>query len=191
MESGGALDWKECTEPLHAAVQDCTRALLQLYRSQPALYEEDFSADGFEWIDNLDWQRNLLIFLRKSRDGKNTLLAVCNFSNVEYDDFRVGVPKAGKYKEIFNSDALAFGGSGAVNPRVKASRPVEAHERGKFYQGKNSAFGEFLFCPSGKTDEGQRRRRGKGRAFLQFSRHLRRKNLHLQARYGRVVKMNS
>ena len=140
------LDWKECTEPLHAAVQDCTRALLQLYRSQPALYEEDFSADGFEWIDNLDWQRNLLIFLRKSRDGKNTLLAVCNFSNVEYDDFRVGVPKAGKYKEIFNSDALAFGGSGAVNPRVKASRPVEAHERENSIKVKIPPLGVSVFA---------------------------------------------
>lgn len=140
------LDWKECAEPLHAAMQDCTRALLRLYRSQPALYEEDFSADGFEWIDNLDWQRNLLIFLRRSRDGKNTLLAVCNFSNVEYDDFRVGVPKAGKYKEIFNSDAVAFGGSGAVNPRVKASRPIEAHERENSIKVKIPPLGVSVFA---------------------------------------------
>lgn len=71
---------------------------------------------------------------------------MCNFSNVEYDDFRVGVPKAGKYKEIFNSDALAFGGSGAVNPRVKASRPVEAHERENSIKVKIPPLGVSVFA---------------------------------------------
>lgn len=106
-----------------------TADLIRLYVSHPALYKMDDYSAGFEWISNLDWQRNLLIFIRKSDKVGDELLVVCNFSNVEYDDFEVGVPYSGKYKEIFNSDAAIYGGSGAVNPRVKFSRRIEADER--------------------------------------------------------------
>ena len=64
-------------------------------------------------------EKNLLIFLRRTRKKEDTLLVVCNFSNVEYDDFRIGVPYPGKYKEMFNSDAESYGGTGVGNPRVK------------------------------------------------------------------------
>ena len=110
-------------------MQAYTQALVKLYTSHPALYELDFSSDGFEWINCLEWEKNLLIFLRKTKREEDTLLIVCNFSNVEYDDYMIGVPYAGKYKEIFNSDAETFGGSGAVNPRVKFSREKEWDER--------------------------------------------------------------
>uniref|UniRef100_I5AVE3 1,4-alpha-glucan branching enzyme n=1 Tax=Eubacterium cellulosolvens (strain ATCC 43171 / JCM 9499 / 6) TaxID=633697 RepID=I5AVE3_EUBC6 len=105
------------------------RDLLALYKSERALHELDDAADGFEWISNLDWKRNLLVFLRKGSSLKDTLLVVANFSNLEYDNFLVGVPYPGKYKEIFNSDAEEYGGTGAVNPRVKLSRAVEQDER--------------------------------------------------------------
>lgn len=108
---------------------DFTRELAHLYKSQPALFAEDQRTDSMEWISNLDARRNLLIFLRQTKDKEQTLLVVCNFSNVQYDKFRVGVPYPGKYKEIFNSDADAFGGTGAVNPRVKISHPIESDER--------------------------------------------------------------
>ena len=104
-------------------------ALDALYRERPALHRVDHSAEGFEWISNLDWEHSILVFLRKTENKEETLLAVCNFSNVPYEEFRVGVPYPGKYKEVFNSDAEQFGGSGVVNPRVKISRPVEHDER--------------------------------------------------------------
>lgn len=106
-----------------------TSALTGFYRSQPALYKEEQDSDTVEWISNLDARRNLLIFLRKSDRKEETLLVVCNFSNVEYDNFRVGVSWPGKYKEIFNSDAEEYGGTGAVNPRVKMTSEVECDER--------------------------------------------------------------
>lgn len=116
-----------------AAAEELPEGYLQtlsaVLRDQPALYLDDEEAESFEWISNLDWERNLLIFLRKTEKKEDTLLVVCNFSNVTYEAFPVGVPFAGKYKEIFNSDAEAFGGSGAVNPRVKISRPAEQDER--------------------------------------------------------------
>lgn len=110
-------------------MEACTTDLTHLYRSQPALYRAEQDSDTVEWISNLDSRRNLLIFLRKTDQKDQTLLVVCNFSNVEYDNFRVGVSYPGKYKEIFNSDAEAYGGSGAVNPRVKMTSQIECDER--------------------------------------------------------------
>ena len=73
--------------------------------------------------------KDLLIFLRRTRKKEDTLLVICNFSNVEYDDFRIGVPYPGKYKEMFNSDAESYGGTGVGNPRVKMSKKTECDER--------------------------------------------------------------
>ena len=112
-----------------AAGKPYLQELGKLYKELPALHRTDLNAEGFEWVSNLDWERSLLIFLRKTERTEDTLLAVCNFSNVAYGDVRVGVPYAGKYKEIFNSDAEVFGGIGVTNPRIKMSVDVEQDER--------------------------------------------------------------
>ena len=124
-----SLDWAELQDEQHRQMQNYTRDLISLYNSHPALYALDSSPDGFEWINCLEWEKNLLVFLRKTDKEEDTLLIVCNFSDVEYSDYMIGVPYAGKYKEIFNSDAAVYGGSGAVNPRVKISREKEWDER--------------------------------------------------------------
>ena len=110
-------------------MREYIRDLLQIYKNKPALYLMDTKGESFEWISNLDAERNLLVFLRKTDRKEDMILAVCNFSNVAYEGVRVGVPCAGKYKEILNSDAKKYGGSGVVNPRVKISRKIEADER--------------------------------------------------------------
>ena len=94
--------------------------LNSFYLAHPAMYELDARPAGFEWISTLDADHSVIAFLRKSKD--ETLLVVCNFTPVSYDAFRIGVPFAGKYKEIFNSDASEYGGTGFVNPRVKQSK---------------------------------------------------------------------
>ena len=104
-------------------------ALHAFYKANPALYQLDEKPEGFEWINGMEWEKNLLIFLRRTKKKEDTLLVVCNFSNVEYDDFRIGVPYPGKYKEMFNSDAEAYGGTGVGNPRVKMSKKTECDER--------------------------------------------------------------
>lgn len=106
-----------------------TQDLMKLYASHPALFRGDEDPESFEWISNLDTEKSLLVFLRRDEKAGDLLLAVCNFSNVEYENLPVGVPVPGRYKEIFNSDALRYGGSGAVNPRVKLSRAEEQDER--------------------------------------------------------------
>lgn len=94
--------------------------LNSFYLAHPAMYELDARPAGFEWISTLDADHSVIAFLRKCKD--ETLLVVCNFTPVSYEAFRIGVPFAGKYKEIFNSDASEYGGTGFVNPRVKQSK---------------------------------------------------------------------
>jgi 1,4-alpha-glucan branching enzyme len=103
-------------------------ALLKLYRDNPALCALDFDPDGFEWINNISANENMLVFLRKSSIEEQMLLVVVNFSALSYPDHKIGVPFRGKYKEIFTSDAVSFGGEGNVNPRVKTSKADECDE---------------------------------------------------------------
>ena len=105
------------------------QALLNLYKSYPALYANDYDPNGFEWINSISSNENMLVFLRKTDKVEENLLVVVNFSNVVYENHKIGVPYPGKFKEIFSSDAVEFGGSGNTNPRVKASREEECDGR--------------------------------------------------------------
>jgi len=98
--------------------------LLSLYKETKELYELDEKTEGFEWINNISAKENIITFLRKSKDNEQVLV-VCNFADYAYEKYTIGVPFAGKYKEIFNSDAEKYGGSGLVNKRVKNSKEVE------------------------------------------------------------------
>ena len=139
------LDWEALEYPAHTQMKDYVKALLHLYRSCPALYRDDFKTEGFEWINCLEWEKNLLVFLRKTEKEEDTLLVVCNFSNVVYEDYQVGVPYPGKYKGIFNSDSAVYGGAGNVNPRVKMSRDQECDERKQSIKIKVPPLGISIF----------------------------------------------
>ncbi len=141
------LPWELLEKEEHQQMKVYMQDLLTLYRIHPALYQNDFEPDSFEWIDSLSANENTLVFLR--RDGEligdaahakireaagaaqatEELLIVCNFSPLAYEKYRIGVPYEGKYKEIFSSDSARYGGTGKVNPRVKASRPVPCDDR--------------------------------------------------------------
>ena len=84
----------------------------------------DYDEDGFEWLSSMDADHSIITFMRYSAQKKERLLVVCNFTPVLYENFKVGVPEAGKYKEIFNSDAEVYGGSGHGNPRQKRAKKV-------------------------------------------------------------------
>ena len=105
------------------------KALNELYYNSPALYEKDFHPDGFQWINCTSSKDNIVVFLRKSDRPEETLLVTCNFAPVTHEKFRVGVPFAGKYKEILNSEDKKFGGSGIGNSRIKTSKKEEADGR--------------------------------------------------------------
>ena len=116
------LPWNILEYPLHKNMQDYVKALNEFYRSHPAMYQKDFEPEGFEWINCTSAADNIVVFTRKTDKPEETLLFVCNFAPVVHEKYQIGLPFAGRYKEIFNSDAKQFGGSGVGNSRVKAAK---------------------------------------------------------------------
>jgi 1,4-alpha-glucan branching enzyme len=110
-----SVEWHLENHPLHAGVQKWVADLNRAYRAEPAWHELDFSPEGFEWIDYHDAQTSTLSFLRKARVSRDFVLAVFNFTPVPRYNYRVGVPRGGFWKEILNSDAKEYGGSGQGN----------------------------------------------------------------------------
>lgn len=116
-----SVDWELLEQPVHRQMQDYVKALNKIYRDYPACYEMDDSTEGFQWMNCMDSEHGIVSFVRKNSEPENTLLFVVNFSPDEHEKYRVPVPGAGKYKEIFSSNAAAYGGDGRHNVRVKSS----------------------------------------------------------------------
>ena len=122
-----SLDWNLLESPLHSALARWVRDLNTFYRGQPALHEMDFDAAGFSWVDCKDFQRSVVSFLRRGRDPQEQLLFVCNFTPVVRQNYRVGVPVSGLWKEVLNSDAPLYGGSGQGNFGGLQASPLPIH----------------------------------------------------------------
>ena len=125
------LDWYLLAEEKHVQMKEYVKELLHLYQGNPALYETDDNWEGFEWINADDSSRSIFSFVRHSKDGKNNLLFVVNFTPVERPDYRVGVPQSGSYKLVLNSDEARFGGSG--EKRASSYRSKKGDCDGKPY----------------------------------------------------------
>jgi 1,4-alpha-glucan branching enzyme len=110
-----SLDWDLAKSARHKGIQLWVHDLNEFYKHEPALYDKDFTADGFEWVDFHDWEKSVIIFLRKGKDPKDTLLVVCNFTPIPRYSYNVAVPTGGFWKEMLNSDAKEYGGSGMGN----------------------------------------------------------------------------
>jgi 1,4-alpha-glucan branching enzyme len=109
-----SLDWHLLENGYHQGLQMLTRDLNHLYSSLPCLHELDFEHQGFDWIDCHDSDQSIISFIRRARDGSFAII-VLNFTPVLRHNYRIGVPKSGQYKEIFNSDAEYYGGSNQGN----------------------------------------------------------------------------
>jgi 1,4-alpha-glucan branching enzyme len=123
------LDWNLLDSPAHAGVQRWVRDLNQLYRNEPALHELDCEPAGFEWIDCDDSEGSVVSLLRKGKSTSSLVLALCNFTPVPRDGYRLGVPRRGFWREALNSDAVAYGGSGIGNRGGLDAEPVAHHGR--------------------------------------------------------------
>ncbi len=110
-----SLDWHVLQYPVHSGLKRWVSDLNRLYKNEPALYELDFVPGGFEWIDCQDWEDSTLSFLRKGFDPADTILVVCNFTPVPRYNYVVGVPEGGAWRELLNSDAEIYNGSGVGN----------------------------------------------------------------------------
>jgi 1,4-alpha-glucan branching enzyme len=124
-----SLDWHLLDYAPHQGVCRLLEDLNRLYRNEPALHEIDFSHTGFEWIDCCDVEAAVISFLRKGKKPDDVLVAVLNFTPVPRYNYRVGVPQRGYWREVFNSDAREYGGSGHGNFGGFEAIPIPSHGR--------------------------------------------------------------
>src|ERR1051325_390804 len=123
------LDWHLLSDPLHLGVQTLVRDLNRLYRATPALHQLDCDPEGFAWIDAANGNESVLSYLRRSPNPQELSVIVCNFTPVPRHDYRIGVPRPGRYLERMNTDAQIYGGSGVGNAGgVEAdAHPMHGH----------------------------------------------------------------
>ena len=119
------LDWPSLADPNKAQLKDFVGCLNDVYRSHPALYRGDCADDGFAWIIGDDRSNSVYAFLRTA-SGAPPILAVANFTPVLYEYYRIGVPLAGTWTSLLDSDAVEFGGSGVINTD-RSTEPVQSH----------------------------------------------------------------
>ena len=139
------LDWFLLAEEPHQQIQAWYRDLLHLYRKNKAMYELDNEPEGFEWINPNDGFRSIYSFVRHSKDGKKNLLFVCNFTPMEREDYRVGVPRRKQYKLILNSDDVKYGGKGEERPQVYKAVKQECDGRKYSFAYPLPAYGVAVF----------------------------------------------
>jgi 1,4-alpha-glucan branching enzyme len=119
-----SLDWHLLDYPLHQGLLQWVKDLNHVYRNEPCLYEGDFAPEGFRWIDFKDWEKSIISFIRKGRTARDIMLVVFNFTPVLQHNYIIGVPWEGSWKEVLNSDASCYGGSGQGNCGTVESTPV-------------------------------------------------------------------
>jgi len=124
-----SLNWDLLQFPPHGGMQNLVKALNHLYKKEPALYYYNFSYDGFEWMNADDTENSVYSYLRKSNKAKDTLLIVVNVTPVYRQNYRIGTPVKGKWKEIFNTDHADFFGSGKLNNTAIYSENIEWNEQ--------------------------------------------------------------
>ena len=120
------LDWILLDHDTHVGVQKMVTDLNAVYRREPALYEVDFDGAGFQWVDSMNRDNSVLSYLRFAKDTNDFVLVCCNFTPTVQEEYRVGVPSAGQYQEIFNSDSTYYGGTNKGNGQGIQSEQIEA-----------------------------------------------------------------
>ena len=125
----GSPDWHFLEYQRHAEAQKWVKALNQLYQSEPALYELDCDPAGFEWIDANDALQSVISFVRKGKSTDDILLVICHFTPMTHFKYRVGAPRGGFWRELLNSDAKEYSGSGQGNPKSLRASRIPAHGR--------------------------------------------------------------
>lgn len=120
------LDWLLLDYPKHRALQNYFKKINEFYKANPAFWQIDYSWEGFSWISSDDKDNSVIAFRRIDEKGKE-IIVVCNFTNVERCDYRIGMPKKGAYKIVFNSDDVEFGGEGKGNKGKLKTESINMH----------------------------------------------------------------
>lgn len=124
-----SVEWHLLQYQSHSGIWKWVRDLNHLYRSEPALYELDFDEAGFEWVDFSDQEQSVISFLRRGDSTPSAILVVCNLTPMARLNYRIGVPEGGRWRELLNSDAAEYGGSGFGNFGGIDAAPVPTHGR--------------------------------------------------------------
>ncbi|MFN4144829.1 MAG: 1,4-alpha-glucan branching protein GlgB [Runella sp.] len=124
-----SLDWHLLAAAPHHGMKECIKQLNVLLKNQPALYDYNFSPDGFEWIDSQDRENSVVVYIRKGLNPADSLVVVLNMTPKPQANYRIGVPSSGKWIEIFNSDSTSFYGSGVINAQAIESEDRKWHGR--------------------------------------------------------------
>lgn len=117
-----SLNWHLTQYDFHAGIQEVIKDLNKLYKTNPALYEKQFSPEGFQWIEYNDRENTVVTYIRKGNNPKDDLIIACNFTPVPRENYRVGVPKSTQLKLVFNSDDTKYSGSGMGKKTIKPSK---------------------------------------------------------------------
>jgi 1,4-alpha-glucan branching enzyme len=118
-----SLDWHLLEYDVHKGAQDLVKDLNTLYKDEPALHEKQFSAEGFEWIDHGDHENSVVTYIRKAEDEKDIIIIVLNLTPAPRENYRIGLPKKGTLKAIFNSDASKYNGTGDfINTKLTSNK---------------------------------------------------------------------
>ena len=120
------LDWLLLDYPKHRSLQNYFKKINEFYKANPAFWQIDYSWEGFSWISSDDKDNSVIAFRRIDEKGKE-IIVVCNFTNVERCDYRIGIPKKGAYKIVFNSDDVDFGGEGKGNKGKLKTESINMH----------------------------------------------------------------
>ncbi len=123
------LEWDALKAPMHEGLKRYVRDLNLVYKNEPALFENDFTWDGFSWIDANDTDNSVLSFIRLAEDKSNFLIVLCNFTPVVREHYIIGVPNEGRYKVLINSDLKIYGGSGTGEDSPLHADATPAHGR--------------------------------------------------------------
>ncbi|MDQ0151296.1 1,4-alpha-glucan branching protein GlgB [Eubacterium multiforme] len=135
-EFGQFIEWREYEElewkliesfDMHKKTNDYFKKINNFYKENSALWELDYSPEGFKWIDADNNEQSILIFMRKGKSDKDTLIFICNFTPEVYYDFKVGVPYLADYKEVFNTDEKEYGGSGQTMEDILVAEDISYH----------------------------------------------------------------
>jgi len=123
------IQWELLKDPMHIGIKNWLIDLNKIYKSEKALFENDFEYLGFEWIDRGDYEKSILCYIRKATKGTSTIFAICNFTPVIRENYKVGLPFEGSWEKLLNGDDKKYGGSGYVNIKKITAEKIPYHGR--------------------------------------------------------------
>ena len=124
-----SIQWHLVDYEVHKGIQNLIKDLNSLYRKQPALYEKQFSGEGFEWIDYNDYENSTLVYLRKGHKEEDDVVVILNMTPIPRDNFKIGLPRKGNLKEVFNSDQKKYNGTGKFKNKELSTKKSPWHFR--------------------------------------------------------------